>query len=209
MHSSAAATTPGGSDNEWLWAVNNFARRTPWLHSVVYDYAIYGGALFAVLLFAGWWAVRRRGDPTRMAAAMWAAVATVGAVAIDQPIAHSAHEQRPYDAISGLLVLAHRTGDPSFPSDYGVMAGAAAAGLFLVSHRLGEAGLAVGVLLAFSRVYIAADYPHDVITGLALGAAITLVGWVPLRRPLTGTVAALAATAARPLLNSRSSSRPS
>ena len=46
--------------------------------------------------------------------------------------------------------------------------------------------------MAASRVYIAAHYPHDVVAGLLLGAAITLLGWLLVRRPLTALVERLA-----------------
>lgn len=50
--------------------------------------------------------------------------------------------------------------------------------------------MAAGLLLAFSRVYIAAHYPHHVLAGLLLGAAVSLVGYLVLRRPLTALVRA-------------------
>ena len=65
------------------------------------------------------------------------------------------------------------------------MAGAVAAGLLLVSRRLGLVAAVAALLMAFSRVYIAAHYPWDVLAGLALGAAVAPLGWLLLRRPLT------------------------
>jgi membrane-associated phospholipid phosphatase len=94
-------------------------------------------------------------------------------------------EARPYATHPHLVVLASRTSDFSFPSDHAVMAGAVASGLLLVSRRLGLVAVAAAVLMAFSRVYIAAHYPWDVLAGLALGAAVALLGWLVLRRPLT------------------------
>jgi undecaprenyl-diphosphatase len=39
--------------------------------------------------------------------------------------------------------------------------------------------------MAFTRVYVAAHYPWDVLAGLALGAAVALLGWLLLAAPLT------------------------
>jgi membrane-associated phospholipid phosphatase len=50
--------------------------------------------------------------------------------------------------------------DPAFPSDHAVMAGAVAAGLWLVSRRL-------GVLTTVAAVVMAAG-PADVLAGLVL-----------------------------------------
>ena len=118
-------------------SVNDFARATPWLHGPLRLYAGYGLVVFAGLLVAGWWIARRDGDPTRMAAALWAPLGTLLAVAVNQPIVALVHEARPYDALTGILVLATPTTDPGFPSDHATMAGAVTAGLFLVNRRLG------------------------------------------------------------------------
>jgi membrane-associated phospholipid phosphatase len=82
-------------------------------------------------------------------------------------------------------VLATRSSDASFPSDHAVMAGAAAAGLWLASRALGALATAAALVMAFSRVYIAAHYPWDVAAGLAFGALVALLGWLLLRTPLT------------------------
>jgi membrane-associated phospholipid phosphatase len=179
--------------------MNDFARHTGWLHGPMLDYATYGVVLFAGLLVAGWWIARDRG-PRTMAAALWTGAAMLIAVAANQPIVRAVHETRPYTDHPGILVLAHRSADFSFPSDHSVMAGAIAAGLWLVSKKLGIIATAAAVLMGFARVYIAAHYPHDVFAGLALGAGIVLIGWLLLAKPLTWLVESLARTPLRPLL---------
>ena len=86
-----------------------------------------------------------------------------------------------------------------------MVAGAVTAALFLVDRRLGWVSAAAAVLMAVSRVYIAAHYPLDVVVGLLLGAAISLAGYFLLRRILLRMVLALQHTRFRPLLTGVSS----
>ena len=118
-------------------SVNDFARATPWLHGPLALYAGYGLVVFAGLLLAGWWIARRDGDPARMAAALWAPLGTLLAVALNQPIWPWSTRPGPTTPLTGILVLATPTTDPGFPSDHAMMAGAVTAGLFLVQPHLG------------------------------------------------------------------------
>jgi undecaprenyl-diphosphatase len=173
-----------------LLDVNGFARATGWLHPVAVGYAKYGVVLLALLLVAGL-ALARSGPGRRLAAAGWACIAPLLALAVNQPVGRLVGEARPYAAHPGLLVLASRTSDFSFPSDHAVMAGTVAAGLLLVSRRWGLVAAGAAVLMACARVYIAAHYPWDVVAGLALGAAVAVLGWLVLHRPLTAVTVAL------------------
>jgi membrane-associated phospholipid phosphatase len=164
-------------DPKWLLRINGFARDTPWLHSIITAYADYGIAVFAALLLTGWWVARRRGDLTVLAAAVWAPMGALAAVAINQPIVALVAEPRPYAVLSHILVLAHQTSDPSFPSDHAVLAGAVVAGLWVVSGRLGALAVLAAAVMAFARVYIGAHYPHDVLVGLVLGSVLSTIGF--------------------------------
>lgn len=171
--------------DDWLMlAVNELAKDTPWLHAVVLAYASYGVVLFGLLLLLGLLYARHRSSAA-LAAAGWAGLATVLAVALNQPLGQRVGEARPYAVHPGLLRLASPTADFSFPSDHCVMAGAVAVGLLLVSRRLGLVAVVLAVLMAFARVYIAAHYPWDVAAGLLFGAGVALLGWLALRLPLT------------------------
>lgn len=177
-------TENGG--NLYLW-VNDFARSTGWLHSPVTAYAKYGLVLFAGLLLVGWWTSRHQ-TTARMAAALLAPVATVVAVAINQPIIKHVNEARPYAVHPGALVLVTKTADPSFPSDHAAMAGAVTAGLFLVAWQLGALSAACALLMAFARVYVGAHYVQDVVAGLIFGALVSVVLWALLRIPVANLI---------------------
>lgn len=177
-------TTLHHLDDRLLRDVDDVARHTGRLHGPVLAYATYGVVLFALLLLAGL-VVSRTGSDRRLAAAGWACLATLLAVGVNQPVGALFGEARPYVTHPELLVLASRTSDFSFPSDHAVMAGAVAAGLWLVSRRLGAVAAVAALAMAVARVYIAAHYPWDVLAGLVLGALVALVGWAVLQVPLT------------------------
>jgi membrane-associated phospholipid phosphatase len=171
-------------DDRLLTDVNDLARHTGWLHGAVLGYATYGLVAFAALLLAGLW-LRRAATDRALATAGWAPLAVLLAVGLNQPLVSGIAEARPYTSHPGLLVLASRSSDFSFPSDHAVMAGSAAAGLWLVSRALGVLAAVAALAMAFSRVYIAAHYPWDVAAGLAFGALVALLGWALLRSLLT------------------------
>jgi membrane-associated phospholipid phosphatase len=168
--------------------VNALARATPWLHPVLLGYADYGVVLFGLLLVAGWRVARRSGRPEPMAAVICAVVATLAAVALNQPIVNTVHEARPYTTHPGALVLVSRSADLSFPSDHAVMAGAVALGLVFVSRGLAVLATAAALVMAFARVYIAAHYPGDALVGLVLGAGVALVVYLVARTGLDRVV---------------------
>jgi undecaprenyl-diphosphatase len=168
--------------------VNSFARDTGWLHSPLVAYAKDGVVLFGLLLVLGL-LYSRHGSARTLAAAVWACIAVLVAVAVNQPIVHAAHEARPYTGHPNVLVLVARSADLSFPSDHSVMAGATAAGLLLVSRTLGLVTVAAALLMAFARVYVGAHYPGDVLAGLVIGAAVAIIGWSLVRVPLTRAAA--------------------
>jgi membrane-associated phospholipid phosphatase len=190
------------SNDDLFRLVNGFARRTPWLHGPMSAYATHGIVLFAALLAAGWWIARGHGSAV-MAAALWAPLGVLLAVAIDQPIVHAVGQPRPYAVLPHVLVLAHRAADPSVPSDHATVAGAVAAGLFFVRHRLGLVAAAATVLMGVSRVYAGLQYPSDVLTGLLLGAIVTTLGFVLAKGALVSVVTRLRTTRLRSLVAAR------
>lgn len=187
-------------DRSWFLHINSFARQTPWLHAVIRAYAQYGVVLFASLLVWSWWTARGRRDLTLMTAALWAPVGVLIAVGLNQPLGHWVHEPRPYASLNHVEVLVSRSSDFSFPSDHAVMAGAVAAGVWLVSRHLGLLTGLAAVLMGFARVYVGAHYPGDVAVGLLFGSAVTLLGYRVLHGRMEPLVISAARWRLRPLL---------
>jgi undecaprenyl-diphosphatase len=182
--------------------VNDWARHTGWLHGTMEAIAKYGVVAFALLLLAGWWVARRSRDDARMAAALWAPIAALVAVAVNQPIVSAVHESRPFAAMPHVLLLVSHSADPGFPSDHATMAGAVAVALWFVERRLAALATLAALLLAFSRVYVGVHYPGDVLAGLALGGVVAALGAVLLVPLVARLVAWLGRTPLRPLLRS-------
>ena len=176
-------TAPTDANHNLFTQANDLARHTPWLHGIAANYAEYGIVLFGALILIAVWQARHASHP-RLAAALWAGLATLIAVGVNQPIVSLVAEPRPYQAHPGILVLVARSTDWSFPSDHSVMAGACAVGLFIASRRLGAVAAVAALLMAAARVYVGAHYPLDVLAGLALGIVVAGVGWLVLRAPL-------------------------
>ncbi|PSK67779.1 hypothetical protein B0E53_00250 [Micromonospora sp. MH33] len=80
------------------------------------------------------------------------------------------------------------------------MAGAVAAGLVLVSWRLGLLAAAAAAVMGFARIYIGAHYPADVLAGFAVGATVALLGYLLTHRPIDVALDRLDRTRLRPLL---------
>lgn len=193
----ASGYTGDGGD---FRVINDFARDSGWLHGFMADYATWGVALFALFLAGGWWIARSRRDVAALAAVVWAGLGTLVAVWVNQFIGHTVAEARPYNSLPHVLVLIARSHDFSFASDHATMAGAVAAGLLYVDRRLGVAAWCAAIVLAFARVYVGVHYPHDVIAGLGLGAAVIVVGRIVAQPLFRVILTRLVATPLRPLL---------
>jgi len=168
-----------------LFAINTLARSTPWLQPWMALYAAVGGlVVFTELMFIGWWIARRRANLATVAAALWTPLGMLLAVAVNQPISAAFAERRPYLVYTNLLTLTEHSWAPGFPSDHAVVAGAVTATLFMVSRPLGWFTAVAAAVMVFARVYVAEAYPFDMLVGLALGAAVSVIGYLLVRRVL-------------------------
>ena len=164
--------------------INRLADHTGWAHGFFTAYAKYGIVVFAALLLVAYLDGRRVGDLRSIAGSVWAAAAALLALGIGQVVGGAMDRARPYDVMTGVHVLIARTTDFSFPSDHATAVGAVAAGLWISSRRIGIVAAVLAVLMAFARVYVGAHFVSDVVAGLALGAAVALMGQLGIVRLL-------------------------
>lgn len=188
----------------WFLFVNDFARATPWLHLPARLFAQYGIIGFAAVLLLSWWLARRVPGTRAMSAAMWAPLGALVAIGLNQPLGKLVAEPRPFTAFPHALVLVSRSTDYSFPSDHAVMAGAVFAGVLLAHggrHRLTIWTGVAAVAMAFTRVYVGAHFPRDVIAGLVLGAAVSGLGYLVVRPALRRITAWVRSSPLKPLVS--------
>lgn len=125
--------------------------------------------LAAALAWAGW---RAR----TVAAAALAGAGTVLAYLVSEAAKLVVDEERPCRAFGELAtwVRCPPPGDWSFPSNHATVAGALAAGVVLLAPRLAVVAVPAALVVAGMRVVTGVHYPHDVLAGLLLGAAVTV-----------------------------------
>jgi undecaprenyl-diphosphatase len=131
------------------------------------------GAVWVLIALLASLAVRRRALPALGAAAL-TALATFAADSITFGIKDLVHRTRPYLAHPQIHPL-YAVHSSSFPSGH---AATAFAGAVLVSYLAPRAApffIALAAAIGFSRVYVGAHYPGDVIVGAAIGAAVGLL----------------------------------
>ena len=191
-------------DNSLFRWINRLANRTGWAHGFFTSYAKYGIVLFAILLVAAYLDGRQHDDLRAVAGSVWAAGAALVALGIGQLIGGAIDRARPYEAMTGVHLLVDKTTDFSFPSDHATAAGAVAVGLLLTNRRWGIVAAVLAIVMAFTRVYVGAHYPGDVIAGLALGGVVAAAGALLVVPLLTRIAERLSRTRFRVVLLSHS-----
>ena len=179
-------------DDAWYLDVVGFAQHTPWLNAIGIAFTNYGLVLEGLAILWLLWRARHR-DDEGLARALWIPIAVGVAYVLDSGLKQIIAEPRPCRAIPNVLTIlpcdAHT--DYSFPSNHTVIAAAFAAALILSSSRRWSIlAWVFAILMAASRVYVGAHYPHDVVAGLLVGAVVGYSG-VLLLGPLTSSVTAI------------------
>ncbi|MFE3410057.1 phosphatase PAP2 family protein [Streptomyces mirabilis] len=202
VQSAAQLAFDGSSvDGSLFTTVTDFARDTPWLNTPIELWTNAGLGVFAVLMLMGWWNARRR-DARSMALALAAPVAVVAAFAVAEVAKKLVAEVRPcYSLPHAYLVDAcpART-DYAFPSGHSTTAFAAVAALWLLDRRLSAIAAVFAVLEGFTRVYVGAHYPHDVLGAALLALPVAYLASRLMSRLATPLVAHLRTGVLHPVL---------
>ncbi|MFI8275546.1 phosphatase PAP2 family protein [Streptomyces sp. NPDC085929] len=194
---------PAVDGNLYTWLTGLAQRAPSWLDGLVTAWSTYGLALFAVLMLVAWWRARASAEAARTAMALAAPLVVVAAFLVDTGIKSVFREQRPCQTLHTVTLEAcPPLGDWSFPSNHAAIAAAAAMALWLTDRRLAVIAVPAALLMALSRVWVGAHYPHDVALGLAVGA---LIAWLLTRmaRRAAPLVQRLGTSPLRPLVTPR------
>lgn len=190
-----------GIDGSLFSAVTGFARDTKWLNTPMELWTNLGLGVFAVLMVMGWWNARRRGTEA-MTVALAAPVAVLTAFAVAEVVKKIVGEVRPCRSMphAYLVDACPAPSDYAFPSGHSTVAAAAVAALFLLDRRLSAIAAVFALIEGFSRVYVGAHYPHDVLGSVLLALPVAYLTSLALRRWATPVVATLSRGALRPVL---------
>ena len=188
-------------DDSWVRDLTSDAQHTHWLQAPMKAYTILGIVVLALIAVYSWWLARSRSDRAMMAAVAWLGFGTIISVLAAYVLKDIFKEQRPCLTMHVVTVqTCPGVTDYSFPSNHTTIAFALAAGIWLVSRKLGGIALVLAAIEGFSRVYLGQHYPHDVVAGLVLSCVILFGGWPLVRGLMERLVEALEKTPLKVLL---------
>ncbi len=166
-----------------------------WTHTTI-ELVSEGGLILLALTIAATALARRTAGSLATAATGLAATCVAYTAGALLKLAES--QPRPCQTISGLerIAACPSAGDWSLPSNHAVLAAALAVVVGFLAPRLIVPAAVLAVLVAASRVALGVHYPHDVVTGLTLGAGVAFVLVLASRAAATRLLAAVSAAAA-------------
>ena len=143
-----------------------------------FSWAMTGGAGWSLVVLVVLLINRRRGWDTAkgVVPALWLATATV-----EYPIKYFFRRRRPFLSIVRAIIVGRKPASYSFPSGHSAAAFAGATLLARHYPRASKLFFFVAALVGFSRVYLGAHYPGDVVTGAVSGAVLARIYRAALR----------------------------
>ena len=142
-----------------------------WLDGLIarFSWMMTGGHAWILVVLADALCNRRRATKTALAVlpALYLATYTV-----EIPIKRYFRRRRPFISIVRAIVVGRKPGSHSFPSGHSAAAFGGATLLQTCYPRGRRLFFAIALLVAFSRVYLGAHYPGDVISGGLAGTAL-------------------------------------
>jgi len=167
-----------GMDVRVFLAVNHLPH-TKWFNAVMYSFTrlMTGGHLWLLGLTIYALSRRRRRDRRYAVNALveTAPSLLITTTLVEFPIKYYFRRVRPFIQIVRAIVVGRKPGSYSFPSGHSA---ASFAGAFLLSHyypKRAPVFYAIAALVGFSRVYVGAHYPGDVVSGGLLGTIFAFI----------------------------------
>jgi len=169
--------------------INQLAGHHALLDVCMIAFAKYSPEMFAALFIITWFLLPR-GEFHRRQALIVSVAGGILALLINFAITSFWIRSRPFVVLppGQVTQLIAHAADASFPSDHVSGSFGFAAALW---HRgpkgVGLLFTAIGVVVAFARVYVGVHWPTDVIAGIVVGTVAGEVVWFasPLLRPIT------------------------
>jgi undecaprenyl-diphosphatase len=150
-------------------SINGLAGKSAVLDAIMIGSAKYLPVVFALALIGLWLTWK----PQNQRGAFLAGASALIALGLGQLVGHAFPRPRPFLAHSVNLLIS-RSVDTSFPSDHATLGFAVAVMVWQYNRKAGAPLLFLALVLAFSRVFVGAHYPSDVLGGAVLGTVTSL-----------------------------------
>jgi len=140
-----------------------------------------GNALFApILIILAVWLLRKGGRRGRVLVLMLVIILPLGDGLVVNPMKHAIGRERPAAGVTDARLTMGKTDGRSMPSAHAATWFAATMLAYFYYRRTWHFMLPLAAAVAFSRIYVEAHYPADVIVGAIVGAGYAVAGLVGL-----------------------------
>ena len=164
-------------DTDLFILINNYTPRTAFTDAFFHQLSLwFGGGWAWIMAGALTWPFHRAWATTMLKGVtlpIW-----VAGLVVEGPVKKYFRRRRPFIDIVRAIVVGKKPGNWSFPSGHSATAFAGARMLSRCAPRWRLLWYSIASLVAFSRIYLGAHYPGDVVSGSLLGVGIAeVVRW--------------------------------